>query len=549
VRCRPWVRVGGVVVVRKLASLSYAVLVLLLLAAIATACGAAPSPTATVSPSPEIAGTAAEAATVPAASATAVPSATQVATATAVDTAVPATPTAVATASTATPEPTQTATAGSPTTQAMATSASSALPSATPATAAGAGSVTPDAATGAALWPTLPCQGCHGDVAQGGRGPRLAGTGLSFDQVLLMVRSGKGIMPAFTPEQVSDDQLRGVYAWLESLAPATPTPAAGASAPSLPAQQLLALWQSVNDMKVMSDYTKDLPAREASDDAGRLASLKGYAAQAVQLGQTAVSQANQLLGATDDATMKAILQGIVAATNVVIGEGNQALGAATYADAWPHATQMTLNCRLDAWPLATEAVRQDGIVGTVTVRVTDQSGRPLVGAPITVLTAHTPVGVLSDASGRATIPNCAAVPALQVKAFWPGTIYHEEHVNLGAGQTADLTLALVGAAVAGGSPVLNSAAVQPESGAGDAAVTLTMDATHPGGQSMIADDQVFALCVDCGLAYIPRLTGGSTYTARVTLPGLAPGAHQFIFWVVDHPCDTSGFITEQYTVQ
>ena len=66
---------------------------------------------------------------------------------------------------------------------------------------------------------------CHGATAQGNTGPKLAGTGLSFDQVLLQVRTGKGAMPAFSTERVSDLEVQHIYAWLRSLAPPTPTPA------------------------------------------------------------------------------------------------------------------------------------------------------------------------------------------------------------------------------------------------------------------------------------------------------------------------------------
>ena len=110
--------------------------------------------------------------------------------------------------------------------------------------------------------------------AEGGIGPKLAGTGLSFEQVLLRVRAGKGSMPAFTEEQISDLELQHIYAWLRSLAPPTPTPVA---APSYPTGALKAMWQHVNDMKVSSDFAKDLPERLAGDDAGRLNILKQHA--------------------------------------------------------------------------------------------------------------------------------------------------------------------------------------------------------------------------------------------------------------------------------
>jgi mono/diheme cytochrome c family protein len=75
-----------------------------------------------------------------------------------------------------------------------------------------------DAANGAALWPNAPCQGCHGNKAQGGSGPRLAGTSRDFNFVMRQVRSGGSRMPAFSPSRISDQDLRDIYAWLSTLA-------------------------------------------------------------------------------------------------------------------------------------------------------------------------------------------------------------------------------------------------------------------------------------------------------------------------------------------
>ena len=77
---------------------------------------------------------------------------------------------------------------------------------------------------GAQVWQQKPCIGCHGAEAEGDIGPKLAGTPLEFDEVLLRVRVGKAPMPAFSEEQVSDLELQHIFAWLESLAPPTPTP-------------------------------------------------------------------------------------------------------------------------------------------------------------------------------------------------------------------------------------------------------------------------------------------------------------------------------------
>jgi mono/diheme cytochrome c family protein len=96
---------------------------------------------------------------------------------------------------------------------------------------------TPDPVIGQQLWQQKPCAGCHGTNARGGIGPRLAGTGLSFDQVLLQVRTGADPMPAFTEDEVSDLEVQHIYAWLRSLTLPTPTPMA---APVLRSRKLAA---------------------------------------------------------------------------------------------------------------------------------------------------------------------------------------------------------------------------------------------------------------------------------------------------------------------
>jgi mono/diheme cytochrome c family protein len=96
---------------------------------------------------------------------------------------------------------------------------------------------TPDPVIGQQLWQQKPCAGCHGTNARGGIGPRLAGTGLSFNQVLLQVRTGADPMPAFTEDEVSDLEVQQIYAWLRSLTPPTPTPMA---APVLRSRKLAA---------------------------------------------------------------------------------------------------------------------------------------------------------------------------------------------------------------------------------------------------------------------------------------------------------------------
>ncbi len=404
----------------------------------------------------------------------------------------------------------------------------------------------PDPAVGQELWTTKPCVGCHGAQAEGNLGPKLAGTGLSFDQVLLQVRAGAAPMPAFTEDQISDLELGHIYAWLQSLAPPTPTPIA---APTFPTEALTAMWQHVNDMKVKSDFAKDLPERLASDDAGRLEILKQHATEALQQGQAAIAQANQALSEIPDENVKATIQRVIEEVNAVIGQANEALAQDSFGNAWPHAAEMVRLSRLDAWPLATQAVREAGLVGAVRVQVADLTGGPIAGAFVTVLTAHTPLGARADDSGRATIVNVAAVPALQVKAYAAGLVYHEAHVNLSSGATAEASIALPGPGVSGQTPAVSNAAIEPAAGPGNATVAFRVTATDPQGALNLAEDQIFALNPDLGVAYVLRHVGGDQYESQVTLPDLSVGLHTWYFFAVDHQCNTSNILTVQYTSQ
>jgi mono/diheme cytochrome c family protein len=371
---------------------------------------------------------------------------------------------------------------------------------------------TPDPVIGQQLWQQKPCAGCHGTQAEGGIGPRLAGTGLSFDQVLLRVRTGAAPMPAFTEDEVSDLEVQHIYAWLRGLTPPTPTPMA---APSFPTGALTAMWQHVNDMKVKSDFAKDLPERLAADDAGRLAILKQHATEAVEQGQAATAQANQALNDVPDENVRAVIRRVIDEVNAVITHANLALDQDSFSEAWPHAAEMVRISRLDAWPLATQAVRDAGLVGTV----------------------------------RATVANVAAVPALQVKAYAEGLVYHEVHVNLSPGATADASIALPGPSANGQTPSVANAAIEPTSGAGNATVTFRVTATDPQGALNLAEDQIFALNPDLDLAYILRHASGDQYETQIALPNLSAGVHTWYFFAVDHQCNTSNILAVRYTAQ
>lgn len=95
-----------------------------------------------------------------------------------------------------------------------------------PFTAGLAAAQAPDINAGKTLWDVeLRCKDCHGGGAEGAFGPDLAGRGLSHAQVLKAVREPWGIMPTFTKEQVSDQELANITAWFASMQkPAQPGP-------------------------------------------------------------------------------------------------------------------------------------------------------------------------------------------------------------------------------------------------------------------------------------------------------------------------------------
>jgi len=187
-----------------------------------------------------------------------------------------------------------------------------------------------------------------------------------------------------------------------------------------------------------------------------------------------------------------------------------------------------------------------GLVGTVRVRVVDPSGQPIAGAFVTVLTAHTPLAGRTDNSGRATFVNVAAVPALPVKAYSAGRVYHEWNFNVSAGATADGTITLPSLSGQAVAPMVSDAAIEPGAGPGDATVTFSLTVTDPQGSLDLAEDQIFALSPELGFAYVLLHAGGSRYELRTTLPGLPVGLHTWSFFAVDHECNTSNIIDVQY---
>ena len=352
-------------------------------------------------------------------------------------------------------------------------------------------------------------------------------------------------MPAFSEAQINDLALRHIYAWLRSMARPTPTPI---SAPDFATDALLATWNYVNEMRIRADFAKDLPDRLASDNAAKLEIVKAYSGDGLDQTRIVLAQANQAINDVPRENVRTILRQIIEQTNTVANLFEQARAQSSYPAAWSLVAEAVRICRMDTLPLATQAVRDAGVVGNVRVRVTNRAGQPISGALVTVLTAHTPLAGRTDGSGRATFTNAAAIPALMVKAYDAGLIYHEVNANLSPGATADVTIVLPGPSVSGRTPSVSNAAISPASGAGNATVTFGLTVTDPQGALDLAEDQIFALNPDLGLAYVLRRTGGNRYEARVALPNLPKGLHTWYLFAVDHACNTSNILLAGYTV-
>ncbi len=73
---------------------------------------------------------------------------------------------------------------------------------------------------GATLWQTLECKTCHGENAESGdmtMNVILAGTKISFEAFVGAVRRGPADMHPFSADQITDEQLAHLYAWLRTL--------------------------------------------------------------------------------------------------------------------------------------------------------------------------------------------------------------------------------------------------------------------------------------------------------------------------------------------
>ena len=86
-----------------------------------------------------------------------------------------------------------------------------------------------NAENGKKIFSSYGCYQCHGYVAQGGAGARLAPRPLAFAAFSSYVRAPKDQMPPYTSKVVSDKELADIYAFLQTI----PQPPAAASIPIL----------------------------------------------------------------------------------------------------------------------------------------------------------------------------------------------------------------------------------------------------------------------------------------------------------------------------
>ena len=82
---------------------------------------------------------------------------------------------------------------------------------------------------GGAEYIEMGCYQCHGYDAHGGSGPRLAPDPLPFAAFSRVVRRPPNVMPAYSPKVLTDEKLRQIYEFLESI----PDPPDASSVPAL----------------------------------------------------------------------------------------------------------------------------------------------------------------------------------------------------------------------------------------------------------------------------------------------------------------------------
>ena len=74
-----------------------------------------------------------------------------------------------------------------------------------------------NAANGQSLFFEMGCNVCHGDRGEGLVGPTIAMTVVPLDRVITQYREPLEAMTAFPPDQVSDEEIADIYAWLQTV--------------------------------------------------------------------------------------------------------------------------------------------------------------------------------------------------------------------------------------------------------------------------------------------------------------------------------------------
>jgi hypothetical protein len=307
-----------------------------------------------------------------------------------------------------------------------------------------------------------------------------------------------------------------------------------------PSDHLMAFWEHVNRVKVDSDFAKDAsPTIDALHDRVNQAKTEANGA---------LSEADLAIADIPNAQVRSTIRQVKSLVSQILAHANAALATQSLDAARSEAANMVKISRLDAWPLATLAVKQAGFTGSVRVLVRDSSGRAMEGALVTALTAPEPSAGRTDAKGQVILANLAAVRVMQVKAYGAGLVYHEVHVTVLSGGRANADITLPGPAQPGTAPVISNPSISPSSGPGNAQVVFRMTGTDPQGHDNIAEDQVFALNPGLGKGYVLRSAGGDDWESTVALPNLSSGSHTWYFFIVDHQCNTSSIVPLTYTV-
>ncbi len=82
-----------------------------------------------------------------------------------------------------------------------------------------AGIYIPNLEKGQAAWNEAQCSACHGPLGLGGIGPQLAATNLAYDNFLHVVRTAIPPKPAYSVDQLPDQAVYDIYAWVRTQVP------------------------------------------------------------------------------------------------------------------------------------------------------------------------------------------------------------------------------------------------------------------------------------------------------------------------------------------